>query len=181
MKKNTYRGILLLVLAVVILATVLVQQFWGGGGTEDAKPLPEKEKQEEEELPGKTIEEPWMPKHEIQTYENRPEDNRELPPSDLEVTFTGYAEHPEAFEWMDPAAWEAFQESLKGYREKKGYRDVTEANLHPDSILEVNAYEHYVYLDVDHANAYTDRMVLKAICDTYQEQMRFAFEIQYGE
>ena len=181
MKKNTYRGILLLVLAVVILATVLVQQFWGGGGTEDAKPLPEKEKQEEEELPGKTIEEPWMPKHEIQTYENRPEDNRELPPSDLEVTFTGYAEHPEAFGWMDPAAWEAFQESLKGYLEKKGYRDVTEANLHPDSILEVNAYEHYVYLDVDHANAYTDRMVLKAICDTYQEQMRFAFEIQYGE
>lgn len=153
MKKNTYRGILLLVLAVVILATVLVQHFLGAGGTEDAKPLPEKEKQEEEELP----------------------------PSDLEVTFTGYAEHPEAFGWMDPAAWEAFQESLKGYLEKKGFRDVTEANLHPDSILEVNAYEHYVYLDVDHANAYTDRMVLKAICDTYQEQMRFAFEIQYGE
>ena len=122
-----------------------------------------------------------MPKHEIQTYENRPEDNRELPPSDLEATFTGYAEHPEAFGWMDPAAWETFQESLKGYLEKKGFRDVTEANLHPDSILEVNAYEHYVYLDVDHANAYTDRMVLKAICDTYQEQMRFAFEIQYGE
>ena len=31
MKKNTYRGILLLVLAVVILATVLVQHFWGSG------------------------------------------------------------------------------------------------------------------------------------------------------
>ena len=29
MKKNTYRGILLLVLAVVILATVLVQHFLG--------------------------------------------------------------------------------------------------------------------------------------------------------
>ena len=104
MKKNTYRGIVLLVLAVVILATVLVQHFWGAGGTEDAKPLPEKEKQEEEEPLGKTIEEPWMPKHEIQTYENQPEDNRELPPSDLEVTFTGYAEHPEAFGWMDPGS-----------------------------------------------------------------------------
>lgn len=181
MKKNTYRGILLLVLAVVILATVLVQHFWGVGDAEDTKSLPKKEKQVEEELSGRIVEEPWMTKGEIRDYENRPEDNRELPSSDLEITFTGYAEHPEAFGWMDPAEWEAFQETLKGYLEKKDFTDVTEANLHADSVLEVNAYEHYVYLDVDHANAYTDRILLKAICDTYQEQMRFAFEIQYGE
>ena len=76
MKKNTYPGgILLLVLAVVILATVLVQHFW----EREAPKMPNlfrKRKQEEEEPLGKTIEEPWMPKHEIQTYENRSEDNR---------------------------------------------------------------------------------------------------------
>ena len=66
MKKNTYRGILLLVLAVVILATVLVQHFWGAGGTEDAKPLPEKEKQvmrSEERRVGKECRSRWSPYH----------------------------------------------------------------------------------------------------------------------
>ena len=50
MKKNTYRGIVLLVLAVVILATVLVQHFLGAGGTEDAKPLPEKKNRKKRNL-----------------------------------------------------------------------------------------------------------------------------------
>ena len=181
MNKRKYRGVLLMVLAVVILAVVLIQHFWGVGDTEDAIPLPKKEKQEEAELPGRLVEEPWMTKGEIKDYENRLEDNRELPPSDLEITFTGYTEHPEIFTWMDSTEWEVFQESLKGYLEKKEFRDVTEANLHADTVLEVNAYEHYVYLDVDHVNAYTDRILIKAICDTYQEKMRFAFEIQYGE
>ena len=181
MKKNTYRGILLLVLAVVILATVLVQHFWERGGTEDAKPLPEKENRKKKGNLWENHRGTMDAKREIQTYENRSKITGNFRPSDLEVTFTGYAEHPEAFGWMDPAAWEAFQESLKGYLEKKGVSGCDRSEPPSDSILKVNAYEHYVYLDVDRANAYTDRMVLKAICDTYQEQMRFAFEIQYGE
>lgn len=79
MNKRKYRGVLLMVLAVVILAVVLIQHFWGVGDTEDAIPLPKKEKQEEAELPGRSVEEPWMTKGEIKDYENRPEDNRELP------------------------------------------------------------------------------------------------------
>ena len=66
----------------------------------------------------------------------------ELPPSGSEVTFTGMRNIRKPL-----GGWIRQRGSLSGVlkrvSEKKGFPDVTEANLHPDSILEVNAYEHY--------------------------------------
>ena len=53
--------------------------------------------------------------------------------------------------------------------------------LHPDSIQQINPYERNVYLDADYKTEDMDTMKMKAVCDTYKDDMRFAFFIQYGD
>lgn len=126
-------------------------------------------------------EDTWMTESAIRELKNQPEDNEQDDrKAEMDVTITGYAEHPVEFGWMNVQEWERFQEELKKYLQKKGLLDVTEAHLHPDTIQKINDFERYVYLDVNHSNDYTDRLIIKAACDTYTDTMRFAFEIQYG-
>lgn len=123
-------------------------------------------------------EDTWMTKSAIRELKNQPEDNEQDDrKAEMDVTITGYAEHPVEFGWMNVQEWERFQEELKKYLQKKGLLDVTEAHLHPDTIQKINDFERYVYLDVNHSNDYTDRLIIKATCDTYTDTMRFAFEI----
>lgn len=129
---------------------------------------------------GKEVEEPWMTKSKIKTYQNLPDDNRDLPESNADIKFTGYDGHLLAFDWLKKDDWEQMQKLLKGYLLKKGFTDVTEVNLHPESIQRLNDYEWYVYMDVDHKNVYSDKLKIRAACDTYKGTMRFSFEIQYG-
>ncbi len=119
-----------------------------------------------------------MSRDEIRGLENAADDNISLPDADdMEVTFTGLDDP--AFDWMDGESKERFRKELKGYLRKKEL-EVTEANLHPDSIQVIDNYTRYVYLDVNYQTEYADRLVIKAVCDTYQKTLRFSFEIQYG-
>lgn len=184
MNQNKYRFVLAVILVIFVMLAGTLQ------GARPKKEIPIKEKKSigiegdktdsGNSMNQKESDKEWMPKSQIKEYQNLPDDNLGTGKSNLQITFSGYEENPEAFCWMDEDEWRRMQESLKRYLEKKGFFDVTEVKLHPDSIQEINAYEKYVYLDINQANAYTDRIVLKAICDTYKDTMRFAFQVQYG-
>ena len=183
MNKKTSRILLVWILAMVILLAGIIQIFAGRG--HEKKNVPIKTLEEESDT-GRNAgeseekdEELWMTKSQIKRYQNGAEDNRDLPESDADIIFTGY-DNTSAFAWLSEEEWEEFQRSLKGFLQKKKLLDVTEVRLHADSIQVINEYERYVYMDIDHKNDYTDRLVIKAFCDTYKEKMRFAFEIQYG-
>lgn len=120
----------------------------------------------------------------IHSLSNHPEDNYRLWEEDTEemqVTFQGYDENPEAFAWLSRPDWERFQTELKAYLSRKGMEAVTVVRLHPDSIQQINPYERNVYLDADYKTEDMDTMKMKAVCDTYKDDMRFAFFIQYGD
>ena len=99
----------------------------------------------------------------------------------MQITFQGYDENPEAFAWLSRPDWERFQTELKAYLSRKGMEAVTVVRLHPDSIQQINLYERNVYLDADYKTEDMDTMKMKAVCDTYKDDMRFAFFIQYGD
>lgn len=186
MEQNKYRFILAAALVAFVIIFGILQ-----GIAKPKKAIPIKEKKSigieakdktdsENSKNQKESDKEWMPKNQIKEYQNMPDDNLGTRKSNLQITFSGYEEYPEAFSWMGEEEWERMQESLKRYLEKKGFFDVTEVKLHPDSIQEINAYERYLYMDINQTNEYTDRIVLKTICDTYKDTMRFAFYIQYG-
>lgn len=181
MGKDNGKIILVFILVGLILVTGITKWIFH---TEDQEisimeeDIDKKEKKEESQPAG----EPWMSRSQIKDLEHTAEDNLELQVDgkDSGITFTGYEENPAAFSWMGQEEWQRMQNSLTGYLQNKGFTDVTEVQLHPDSIQTINEFERYVYLEVDHKNDYTDRLIIKAICDTYKDTMRFAFEIQYG-
>lgn len=156
---------------------------------EETKIQIEQEQQEEQqeeksdsEIPKASEEETWMTKSQIKQLENQSDDNLDLTEheTEAELKFSGYYENPQQFSWLGEEEWADFQNALKNYLQRKGLTDVTEVNLHPDSIQALNDYERYIYMDVDHKTDYTDRLIIQADCDTYMDTMRFAFEIQYG-
>ncbi len=154
------------------------------GGTEESSGKEEKQEKSGgytiQDVPGSGEEESGerMPRDEAQRLENGPDDNISLPDADdMEVTFTGLDDP--AYDWMDGESKERFQKNLKGYLRKKGL-EVTEANMHPDSIQVIDKYTRYVYLDVNYKTEYADHLVIRAVCDTYQETLRFSFEIRYA-
>lgn len=179
--KRKYQMLFSVILAVAVILTSIISIL----RSKDIPSIEIKlvEETADKQEAGVSMEEnkdPWMTKHQIQTYQNSLEDNQELPESDVEILFYGYQENFQAFNWLSFEEWERLQSELKGFLQKKGIRDVTEAYMHSDTIQKINDYEWYVYLDVNHKNVYADCLVIRVICDKYQEIMRFTFEIQYG-
>lgn len=132
---------------------------------------------------------PAMDKQKIHNLSAQPDDN--LQPlegeelageegSDLELKFTGYDENVAVYSWLAGEDWERFKKELSLYLEKKNL-DVTTVRLHPDSQQVIGDYLRYLYLDVDYRTEYSDTLLIKAVCDTYTDTLRFSFEVQYGD
>ena len=183
MEKNKYRMFLAVLLVGLVFITWGIQKLNKPVDTTEISIKEDVDIKEGKVFTDKSEEDStWMTKSQIKDLQNQIEDNQSLDNAEnIEIVFIGYEENPAEFGWMLSDEWESFQESLKRYLINKGMADVTVVRLHPDSIHKINDYERYVYLDVDYKNDYTDRIVIKAICDTYKEEMRFAFEVQYGD
>lgn len=125
-----------------------------------------------------------LDKQKIYSLSAQPDDN--LQPLDgkaepaLELEFTGYDENAAAYSWLTGEDWERFKKELAVYLEKKNL-DVTTVRLHPDSQQKIGDYLRYLYLDVDYRTEYSDTLLIKAVCDTYTDTLRFSFEVQYGD
>ena len=126
---------------------------------------------------------PSMDKQKIYNLSSQPDDNLQSingkKDSKLTLKFTAYEENVAAFSWLVGADWERFKEELAIYLEKKNL-DVTMVRLHPDSQQIIDDYLRYLYLDVDYQTEYSDTLLIKAVCDTYTDELRFSFEVQYG-
>lgn len=173
-----WKAVILIVLVIVFLLAIEGISRKAEEKRENAVPVALEEVSPDKKENEETARD--MTKQQIRELKNEAEDNIDLPDSDMEISFFGYEENPDAFSWLAASDWEVFQEKLKGYLKKKNL-EVTQVNLHPDSIQQINDYERYVYLDVDYQTAYSNQILIKAICDTYKDTMRFAFEIQYGD
>lgn len=176
MKENLVKIILFVVLIALILISIISIKRVHEKRENKALKI-NQEKTEDDQA---TEEPVRLNKQRIRNLKNKAEDNQNLPSAtEMDITFSGYEEHPKSFSWMTAQEWEQFQENLKGYLKKKRLDSVTQVNLHPDSMQKINDYERYIYLDVDYKTEYSETLLIKAICDTYGENMRFAFEIQY--
>ncbi len=137
----------------------------------------------EEPIPEAEIHE-WN-ENRISNMQDKPKDNlpaEEKEERKVEVQFKGYEVYPGKFAWLQGEDWKRFQEEVKQYLYVKGFETVTTVNLHPDTIQFINEYERNLYFDIDYQTDTSDNLIIKAVCDTYQEsgRMRFGFEIQYG-
>lgn len=127
------------------------------------------------------VEESWTSEKQIEKYANHPDDNRGLLFSEStngKIEIKGYCKEIE--KWMSEDQYEHMTNMLEQYLNKKRIFDVTLAVIHPESIVTVNDYEHILYLEINHKNDYTDQMLVKTYCDSYINDMRFAFELEYG-
>lgn len=169
--KNTHKIFLLILLAVIL--------FFVGQMKPEQK---EREKKVSKEVLNLKEQEKKAPKRyskqRISNLQNEAEDNINLPLTNWELEFTGYDK--EKLSWLSEEDYARLQEQLKGYLKKKELEDVTRVTLHSDSVQKINPYEWYLYLDVDYQTESANTLLLKAVCDTYQDTLRFAFQIQYG-
>lgn len=127
---------------------------------------------------------PTMDKQKIHSLSAQPDDNLQLldgeQEPDLQLEFVGYDENADVFSWLAGTDWERFKRELAVFLEKKNL-DVTTVRLHPDSQQVIGDYLRYLYLDVDYRTEYAETLLIKAVCDTYTDTLRFSFEVQYGD
>lgn len=176
-KEKKIRIAVLIILAGLALLAVLFGrnlEQWAG---EDRGSYRIKKATEEDTAPS-------MDKQKIHNLSAQPDDNlqplegHEEP--DLELEFAGYDENAAVYSWLTGEDWERFKKELSLYLEKKNL-DVTTVRLHPDSQQVIGDYLRYLYLDVDYRTEYSDTLLIKAVCDTYTDTLRFSFEMQYGD
>lgn len=175
MKKDIVFKIVLFsaLLFLVILALILPAQVKDWGKAEDSYTIMKREDEDN----GKSF-----GKREIYSLKPQPEDNLQKLDGDkdteLLLEFSGY--ETSISEWLKGEDWLRFQKELAGYLENKGL-DVTTVRLHPESQQIIDDYVRYLYLDIDYQTEYSDTLLIKAVCDTYTDRLRFAFEVQYGD
>lgn len=178
-KERNYKIAVFLVLLCLVLAATVLR--WKLTRTEQERNREEQavyyvRQKEKADVQGKNA----LTEENIYRMKGQPEDNMGNQDAGITLKFAGYEEHPEQFGWLKGEDWTRFQKELCGYLEKKEI-EATTVTLHPDSQQVQNEYVRYLYMDVDHATEYADTLLIKATCDTYQDALRFAFAIQYGD
>lgn len=150
------------------------KKAWQETEQEETYSLREKEKSEEVTK---------LTKQKLYSFEGKPEDNihnQELDNVEIDLEFEGYDENAKEFEWLQGEDWRSFQKQLCNYLKNKKI-EATKATLHSNSQQTHGQYVRYLYLDIDYKTEYSDVLLIKTTCDTYQGRLRFAFEIQYGD
>lgn len=178
-KERNYKIAVFLVLLCLVLAATVLR--WKLTRTEQERNREEQavyyvRQKEKADVQGKNA----LTEENIYRMKGQPEDNMGNQDAGITLKFAGYEEHPEQFGWLKGEDWTRFQKELCGYLEKKEI-EATTVTLHPDSQQVQNEYVRYLYMEVDHATEYADTLLIKATCDTYQDALRFAFAIQYGD
>ena len=180
-KDRKYKITVFLVLLCLVLAATVLR--WKITRTEQERNKEEQKQEvyyvrqkEKADVQGKRA----LTEANIYRMKGQPEDNMGNQDAGITLKFAGYEEHPEQFGWLKGEDWTRFQKELCGYLEKKEI-EATTVTLHPDSQQVQNEYVRYLYMDVDYATEYADTLLIKATCDTYQDALRFAFAIQYGD
>lgn len=120
-------------------------------------------------------------KADLDSLRNKETDNVKLPEGSVDIQWAGYEENKLAFSWLTIAQWEQLQEELERYLLKKELDSVTKVTVHADSVQTVNPFENYLYLEAECPSEVWESLLIQVSCDTYKEEMRFAFEIQYGD